>query len=84
MIFAYMDVGKEREQDAVSFAYMDVARCGVPIRRPGKEREQDAISFEFTRHFTPKGTEVLSWKYALLFPAFGKSLVNPNPGAIIL
>ncbi len=29
--FTYMDVGKEREQDALSFTYMDV----------GKEREQD-------------------------------------------
>ena len=41
--FAYMDVGKGREQDAVSFAYMDV----------GKGREQDAVSFthRLSEHF---------------------------------
>ena len=40
--------GKGREQDAVSFAYMDVA-----VRRPGKGREQDAVSFthRLSEHF---------------------------------
>ena len=39
------DVGFSVELKNLSFAYMDVARCGVPIRRPGKGREQDAVSF---------------------------------------
>jgi hypothetical protein len=51
----------------LSFAYMDVARCGVPIRRPGKGREQDAASFThrlsghfYIAHFKPLGDQELA------------------------
>ena len=43
MKFTCMDAGKEREQDAVSFAYRDI----------GEGREQDAVSFDFFVKITP-------------------------------